>query len=142
MKIHSLLVLGLILTLPGCAGMNPFHTDVPVVPKPSTIYADSSTPKGMRVEWRPLGQDEYNGGLIDEVTIDGHDYDVVTPNLAVRVKRWESDNAAKSAAQTEEGRYDGIIAAYAYQGHTTSGVPKIYILTAIDVDVMRQYDFH
>lgn len=59
--------------------------------KPSTDYPDASTPAGLRVPGTLAGHDEYNGGLIDDITLNGRAYNVVTPNLAAKVQKWQGN---------------------------------------------------
>lgn len=99
---RALLSLSLVL-LTGCTMSRATYS-------PKTGYADASTPTGMN---------EYNGGYIDDVTVKGRSYSVLTPNGAALVAKWQGNRNGFIKV-----RYNGIW------------------MTAIDKGVMRAYDFH
>lgn len=87
------------------------------------IYPDAST---------PIGLNEYNGGIIDDITLNGRGYNVVTPNLAAKVQKWQ-------------GNQNGFVKVdYKSQSSyfpATDGVPPgYYQLWAVDKGVMFKYD--
>lgn len=116
MKIYALLALGLILA--GC-------TISPDRAKPLQDYPDATTPA-------PLP--ENNGGIIDDITIVGRGYNVVTPALAAKVEKWQ-------------GNQTGFVLVD-YKSHTdyfpdADGVPAGYFkLWAVDKGTMFLYDTH
>jgi hypothetical protein len=91
--------------------------------KAATDYPDATTPKGMN---------EFNGGLLDDITINGRGYNVVTDGLAARVaKRVGGTSGFVSIwyVSHEQWRVQGVL------NHLPGSTP----LTAIDKGVMFTY---
>jgi hypothetical protein len=72
------------LLLSGCAGAINSMTVVPVKSAPTTAYPDATTPNGMN---------EFNGGILDDIDIDGRPYNVMTPGAAAAVEKWQKSRA-------------------------------------------------
>jgi hypothetical protein len=53
-------------------------------PLPATDYPDATTPTDL---------DEYNGGLIADVKVSGHDCNVVAPDVAAAIQKWQGSRA-------------------------------------------------
>lgn len=78
--------------------------------KPKQDWPDASTPAGF---------DQYNGGIIADITINGIKYNVVTPNFAAKMKKWQ-------------GNENGFVQTM-YEGQA---------VTAIQKSVIFAYDTH
>jgi hypothetical protein len=93
--------------LSGCA-LGP-TTHAPVQSMPAESYADAST---------PIGMIEYNGGYIDDVTIKGRPYSVLTDDGAAKVAKWQ-------------GSQKGFVHIH-YNGHLLWAVDKAVIFSYIN----------